>query len=203
MRIGYWLPGFVLGAVAGLASPAAYGATVSFQVLNDEHMNTPVFAGRTTGEEGDIFWQGGDQDLDIIELPDVDVDTIGRNTLGSSSVTFAEFPDGRVRSYANAKTLYSGPIVFGLNSISTIRQQTEIQGFTNGLGTDVQEAGGLETVVFNLDNTFGYTNLRSENATHVFRSTIRHGYFLTAGQDPAVVFADSTLFANTDPLVTQ
>lgn len=184
------------------ASYAAYG-TVRFQILTDADMTTPVFAGRTTGQENDIFWQGGDQDLDILDLPGVSQSTIGRNTVGSSSITFSEFTTSRVRSYAVGDTYYAGPIVFGVNSIQSLSRQIETQSFTSGLGPDSQTDFGLQTVMFSTDNTFSYTNLSSQTSTHEFSAATRHGYFLTAGQDPAVVFANAALFANVDPLITQ
>ena len=32
-------------------------ASVRFQILTDNPMTSPVFAGRTTGQDGDIIWR--------------------------------------------------------------------------------------------------------------------------------------------------
>lgn len=185
-----------------LHSPVGF-ATVTFRILTDADMTSPVFAGRSTGQTGDIFWQGGSNDLDLIDLPEINEATIGQNTVGSSSITFAQFGPSTVASYAVGETVYAGPIVFGVNSIKSLTRQIETLTFTDGLDPETQTVLGLQTALFNADNTFSYTRLESQNSTHEFSAATRHGYFLTAGQDPAVVFADAARFANVDPLITQ
>jgi len=186
-----------------LANTPLGAAGVEFQVVTDADMATPVFAGRTTGGQGDIFWQGGAQDAELTDFPGVDADTIGRNTIGSSSITNATFGNDIVASYSVGETEYAGPIVFGTNTISNLERRIETLGFTAGLSADAQVLSALNTVNFSPDNTFSYSNLRTENSTHEFSANTRHGFFLAAGQDPATVFGDPALFANADPAVTQ
>ncbi len=178
-------------------------ATVTLKILTDEDMSSPVFTGRVTGPAGDIFWQGGEEDLDILDLPGVSQSTIGRNTVGSSSISLSDFTTSTLRSYVIGDTALAGPIVFGLNTVKSLDRRIETESFSDGVSADAQTAFGLSTVTFSTDNRFSYDNLSSENSTHIFTASTRDGFYLTAGQDPAVVFANPALFAGADPRVTQ
>ncbi len=182
-------------------------ADVTFEIIRDELItgNNP-FVGKVSGNFGDIYWEGGTDDLVLADSPCCPAGTLGLNTVGSTGnfINFDNFTNFNflAQGFSVGNTFYdTDQLIFGNNQVTSVFRDAEFLNFADGLvGNPQSLLGSNNTVTFFDDNTYTFSNFMTEDANYIFTSESVNSYYIAEGQDPAVIFntADPSIFESPD-----
>ena len=197
-KIYYLLIAFMF--LSGFLSNS-HAMPVTFDIVTNND-----FAGKTSGPNGDYYWEGGTNDSPLTNF--YNPLSTGLNTIGSSGIfinyeSFANF-NFISQGFATGNTVYGGPLVFGSNSVSSVFRDAEVIGFGDGLlGIPQASPAGSNVVTINRDNTYSYTNVLSEDQNYIYSNSSLNAYSLAADQSASDIFlnSDASIFTNSDEFI--
>ena len=193
-------------ATALLLSSFTASAVVSFSniavVTYSNIVDVGELGGRSAGPflGPDIYWQGGANDVNLVDLPCCNAMTPGLNTVGSTAIANSFIDSGPnagdffSQGYQVGNIVYGVPLVFGSNVVGGQMTQSEFLFIADGLQPEVTTLSTVapSIVTLNPNGTAQATFYTEDpNFTTVSEAI---GYFLSEGQTPEMVFTDTSLF---------